>query len=526
MGKHEKLLKQTLLSDYFVAPATNPFEETPEETYSDRLLSDLIGQGACDAELDFESEALAEMQTTSPFPSWNPLPEQPAPEKEATGVPEPADQPAQAWHGDKATVYEYDIADHLANHYPTGLYQGIPYIRTDGVDVVLSNQKLGSLIIESMPLRKTRKVSAASFKHIHSWLQSILDRKGQTLERDRRLVLFENGCYDLWTGHKVPESLLSGKFFPVKIRASYDPDMVPETPVFDSFLEQCSGGDPEIQRLMLEYLAYMLAPCDPETIILMAPTAGSGKSVFANFVREILGVDKTCAIALANFGKSFEVSQIFGKVGNFCLDISSAVLSDSTVATIKRLTGGDAETINAKFRDPFPYNNFAKLTFACNEGGIRLRNPDSGFERRLVVIPFLHAVPKNLMDKHLKEKLWEERDGIIWHAMKALKQLHRRGYAFSSCRAGELLKRQYLGIAEASVQDFIDELCDLSPDEQSWTSTLYEAYLGYCKENQMHPVGRKRFSQLIFSIPSVHAHKFQKNHTQLQGARGIALKSL
>ena len=164
--------------------------------------------------------------------------------------------------------------------------------------------------------------------------------------------------------------------------------------------------------------------------------------------------------------------------------------------------------------------------FSCNENGIRLRNFDSGFARRLQIIPFLHAVPKDQMDKRLPEKLWVERDGIVWHAMKALKQLHYRNYVFTYCREGALLKRKYMGVADASVQDFIDACCTLTPEEQEWTSEIYNAYLEYCHESGEYPVGRKRFSQMIYSIPGVHAQKFQKDHTQLQGARGISLKSL
>ena len=101
MGKKTKLYKQTLLSDFWEPPASNPFEEAPEETFSAQFLSDLIHQGVCDSELDFGSEALAEMQTTSPFPSWNPLPEQPVPEKDAAAVPVPGEQSEKAWRGDR-----------------------------------------------------------------------------------------------------------------------------------------------------------------------------------------------------------------------------------------------------------------------------------------------------------------------------------------------------------------------------------------------------------------------------------------
>ena len=103
--------------------------------------------------------------------------------------------------------------------------------------------------------------------------------------------------------------------------------------------------------------------------------------------------------------------------------------------------------------------------------------------------------------------------------------LYKRGYTFSYCAEGERLKNKYMGVAEPTVQDFINEYCVLSPDEREWTSTLYEEYKAYCRENGLDPVGRKRFGQMIYSIPGVRQHKFQQNLTQLQGADGICLRS-
>jgi len=528
MGKKNKHRKDKLYN-FLPEAAGNPFGEAAESSFEDALLLDFEESGFTDTDADFLSDSACQEVgcTSTPFPSWKAE----IGKDNADSQSAPSSIPATRQNGNRRmtgdAAYEYDVATHLVSNYPTALYQGIPYIKIDGVDTPLNSRLVGSLIERSMPTIQKQKVSSRNFPYIQTWLQAILDGKERTLVRDPHLILFENGCVNFLTGEFVSASQLREKFFPVRIKASYFPDNPPETPVWNKFLEDCSGGAPEIRQLILEFVGYMLAPCDPDQIILMAPAAGSGKSVAGNFVRELLGFEKTCAIALSNFGKSFEVSQIYGKVANFCLDISSAILSDTTVSTIKRLTGaGDPETINAKYQQPFQYINYAKLVFACNEGGIRLRNPDSGFERRLTVIPFLHSLPRHKMDKQLKEKLWQERDGIVWQAVEALKSLYKRGYTFSYCSEGEKLMRQYMGVAEPSVQGFIDEYCVLSSEERAWTSELYSEYLRYCQESDMEPVGRKRFGQMIYTIPGVRPHKFQKDHIQLQGADGICLKDI
>lgn len=523
MAKKNKK-RRNKIADLFPEVASNPFGEATESSFEEQLLLDFDGTGFAAMNTDFLSDSdFQEVGCTSaPFPSWN---AEPVKENVESQAPAARQRENRRMTGD--ATYEYDVAMHLMENYSTALYQGVPYIKRDGVDTPLSIRLVGSLIERSMPKTQKQKVSSRNFPYIQTWLQAILDGKERTLTRDSNLILFENGCVNFLTGKFVPDSQLGGKFFPVRIRASYFPDEPMETPVWNKFLEDCSGGDPEIKRLILEFIGYMLAPCDPDQIILMAPAAGSGKSVLGNFVRELLSMEKTCAVALANFGKAFEVSQIYGKVGNFCLDISSAVLSDAIVSMIKRLTGaGDPETINAKYQQPFQYINYAKLVFACNEGGIRLRNPDSGLERRLCVIPFLYSLPRHKMDKQLREKLWQERDGIVWQAVEALKTLAKRGYTFSYCAEGEKLKRQYMGVPESSVQDFIDEYCVLSSEERAWTGELYSEYLRYCQESGNEPVGRKRFGQMIYAVPGVRPHKFQKDHIQLQGADGICLKDV
>lgn len=525
MGKKRKHEKDILLSELLGRPACNPFGVEEESTFEGDLLTDLMELGKADAsDFSISDQDWEEGYTSTPFPSWKMDQTEPilqVPQQEA----KVSAQEKVSGKKDEM-IYEYDVAEYLANHYQAGLFEGIPYIRMDGVDVALNKMMVGSLIDNSLKRVSKRKIQSNAFNGIQTWLQIILNRQGRILQRDPELMLFTNGCFNFYTGEKIPESRLRDKFFPVRINASFYPDEELETPVWDKFLENCSGGVPEINLLMQEFVGYMLSPSEPDQIMLLSPCAGSGKSVLGNFTRELLGMDKTCAIALSNFGKSFEVSQIYGKVANFCLDISGQVLNDAVVAMLKRLTGaGDPETINIKYKDPFSYINYAKLAFACNEGGLRLRTPDTGLARRLVCVPFLVPCPKNQMDKRLREKLWAERDGIVTKViLNALRDLYRRDYSFTYTVEGERLKKKYMRTVEPSVQMFVDAVCCISPEEREWTSELHKEYVRYCEENDLEPVSRKKFAPMIYSLPGVHQHKFQKNYVQLQGAEGICLK--
>ena len=271
--------KKTGFDAFFPKPEVNPFGEAEELSAKKRLILNVERMYGSSETLDFSNSEVAEGCVSTPFPSWSTEPEKDAPEMQATPATAPPVQQKRSKTMDGDAVYEYDVALHLAKNYPTGLYQGIPYIKLDGVDTPLDNRLVGSLVEKSMPMYQKRKVSARNFPFIQSWLQAILDGEDRILHRDPHLILFENGCYNFMSGEKVPESKLKNKFFPVRIHASYHPDYPQDTPVWDKFLDDCTGGDPEIRQLILEFVAYMLAPCDPDQIILMAPQAGSGKSV-------------------------------------------------------------------------------------------------------------------------------------------------------------------------------------------------------------------------------------------------------
>lgn len=518
MGKRKKLS----FRDPFDAPAYDVFGA--EDSFKAQLIADFSKIGEVDASSDVLCETeWKEGRTSAPFPSWR--------NAEATDYVDNADK-QESRQADKKketrgrAVSEYEIALKLVNTYSTGLFQNIPYIKLNGVDTPVDGRLVGKLINMSLSKDNKDRISGSTFKHIYTWMQAILDTEESTMQRHPHWIMFENGIVNFLTGEFVTNVPTNKFFFPVQVHASYYPNNPSETPVWDQFLEDCSGGDAAVKKLILEFVGYMLSPCEPDRIFILSPCAASGKSITANLTRELLGMDKTCAIALSNFGKPFHVSQLFGKVANYCLDVSQAVLSDSIVATLKRLSGaGDPETIDRKYLDPFPYINYAKLVFACNENGIKIKgNQDGGIARRLICIPFLHSCPKSRMDRQLKEKLWAERDGIVYQALEALRELHYRNYEFTYTEDGERLLRKYLGRVEPSVQRFVDECCVLSPEERTWTSSLYEEYKKYCAQNGLVDIGRYTFGSEIYDLPGVENHKFQKDYIQRQGAEGICLR--
>ena len=128
------------------------------------------------------------------------------------------------------------------------------------------------------------------------------------------------------------------------------------------------------------------------------------------------------------------------------------------------------------------------------------------------------------MDKNLPKKLWEEREAIVHLALKALRKLHFANYVFPVCPESIRLRRLYLGTGDFSVGEFIEQHCQLSPDEREWTDRLYTAYCRFCEENGYEHVTKTLFSRRIHAVNGEQPAKWKDNGTQLHGYSGSSLK--
>ena len=514
--KHKHHKKRLMLLEALPQPVESfvPVNDS-QSSCNDQILSEAVLLDDLLEQIDAQGQDISSMPTPVQLNPSPPLQNEP---------PQIAQAPTQKGPEKKSrTVHEYEVAKYIVDTYYTGLFQDVPYVKLDGVHVPLTDRLVGKLIDKSFKDNTKNSISSNSWKAIFEWIHVLLDNAEHTLRMPERKVLFLNGAYDFVTRKKV--HMTDTDFVPVRINARYDPENIPDTPEFSKFINDCAAGDDQVRNLILSFLGYIISPGSGKHLIVMGPAPDSGKSILGNFTRDLLGRKNTCAISLHRFTNAFEMAQLLGKSANYCLDISGAVLNENTVATLKRLTGSDPETLNPKYKAPIQYENYAKLIFACNEGGIRLKTPDRGFENRLTVIPFLHSVAPENIDPDLPSKLWEERDGIVYYAVEALRQLYLNRYQFPYCKAGEALKAKWMQCPDTTVQQFLNASCVLSEEERIWTSELYDHYCEYCHHHGLKAVTERTFTHRIHSMPGTFPDKWKSGSTQLRGIRGIGLKN-
>ena len=278
---------------------------------------------------------------------------------------------------------------------------------------------------------------------------------------------------------------------------------------------------------MVGYL--LTADMNAKKFVLLQGVGDSGKSVLGRFISSFFNVDSTASVDIFSLGERFALYGLVGKRINASLDLPSGKLNVQSISIIKQLTGGDALTAEAKYETPFKFENTCKLVFASNHQ-LRTTEVDEAFEKRCLVIPFKYAIPKKQQDHSLSEKLENEKQAIAMKALLHYKNLKNNNYEF----IGEefiLQESEIVMSEEKSILFFINECCEFSSqEEKTFTSTLYDAYITFCKDRRLPYCSNiVSFSEILKKncgskiVPSKWRNKAEADGPQ-NGYKGIVLK--
>ena len=161
-------------------------------------------------------------------------------------------------------------------------------------------------------------------------------------------------------------------------------------------------------------------------------------------------------------------------------------MSVDELKTFKKITGGDSLFSEFKGQQGFQYTYSGLLWFCMN------RLPKFGGDdgqwvyNRIMVVNCPNVIPKEKQDKQLQEKMYAERNGIIYKAVMALQTVIANGYRFSEPECIAEARQNYRNI-NSSVIAFADEcLCPwplgkINP--HCTTGRIFKVYAAWCKDN-------------------------------------------
>lgn len=175
--------------------------------------------------------------------------------------------------------------------------------------------------------------------------------------------------------------------------------------------------------------------------MLYSPLGNTGKSVFLNIIKELLGLDNTINIPLQKMSDRFVVADMYGKRVNIVGDQQSNDIEDSS--GFKQATGGDPLKVEFKGKGGFNWVYTGGIVTACNVLPSFTDDKGGHIFDRICLIPCEYTIPSEKRDGKLLSKIINELDGIFLWALEGLKRLRNNNFKFSQCNVSDECIKEY-----------------------------------------------------------------------------------
>lgn len=306
------------------------------------------------------------------------------------------------------------------------------------------------------------------------------------LNADENVINFTNGLLKVSAhgaellGH-TPK-LLSTIQIPCEWKGCESP-----TPVFDRYIHTLADGDEEVIELILETIGVAISNIKGYRMkksVFYVGDGNTGKSQLKSLVERLLGKGNFISIDLREIENRFGTGTLYGTRLAGSSDMSFMRIDE--LKTFKKLTGGDSLFAEFKGQQAFEFVFDGLLWFCMN------RLPKFGGDDgkwiydRILVIKCPNVIPEDKQDKLLLEKLYAEREGIVYKAVMALTRVIANGYRFSEPTVVTKNRREYARDNNTALSFFTEcmEYKSYVPIKERFTvGQIYDAYKGWCSNN-------------------------------------------
>ena len=314
------------------------------------------------------------------------------------------------------------LAEHMAESENVFYAAETYYVYRNGVYVEMPELEAQKLIRDKMISTETKMNQITDAEH--QW-RILVQKDLRELNANPFIINLKNGLYNLQEDKLVEHT--PDYYSTVQLNASYDPKA--QCPRFKQYLKEVLDVDqiPLIQ----EMLGYFLVPITrAQKCFVIVGEGGAGKSQLLLVLNQVLlGSENVSNVSWQALNERFKTAELFGKLANIFADLPTKNIDDNGI--FKALVGEDYLTVEKKNKNPFSFQSKARLLFSCNTIPRNLGDKSEGFYRRLILIRFDHAVPEDIKDPNLLEKLRNEADGIFLFALEGLRRLIGNNYKFS-----------------------------------------------------------------------------------------------
>jgi len=309
------------------------------------------------------------------------------------------------------------------------------------------------------------------------------------------LLIAPNGTIYLktseWVKHSDPTDCITHM-----VTTPYNPKA--KCDEFRKFILSIADGSEELANYILFIFAYCLTGlCTEQKIYIFYGAGANGKSVALEVLREVVGAELIVHVdskTLVKNGRTIreDIARFDGARLATCSEIGVQDTLDEPL--VKGLTGGDKVTGRSLYQNSKEFFNQAKIILSSNFLP-EIEGSDHGIERRLEVIPFTRTFKEGEeMDKNIKSKLLEEKEGILALLVYTAKLYFEKG--MTPPEEVRKATAEYIQTGN-SVKQFNNECCTPTPNrkEESALSVVYPVYVKYCQENGLQASSNHEFTK-------------------------------
>jgi putative DNA primase/helicase len=366
--------------------------------------------------------------------------------------------------------------------------------QNDDKDQVRKLRKTQMQIYRRVSRLRTEHGRTVTLKFAHTNISDPMDVLGEQLDQDPWLLACANGVIDLRTGIPRagrPEDLLT-KASPVEFKGLKEP-----APEWKKALLEIMDGDKKMVAFLQRLLGYAITGSTRDNVLPVLHGRGrNGKTTIVEIMKEVMGDGLVSPIqsemlldqvrARSSAGPSPDIMALRG------LRMAYASETDEhrrfSAAKVKWLSGSDSLTGRRPHdRHQTTFRSTHKLFLFTNHKPHAPAHDYSFWERlHLVKFPlsFVARAPREdrerRTDPDLMKKLTGELPGILAWLVRGCLQWQSQGLA-----PPEQVKKATLEYQreEDTLADFIEECCQLDPEERVGASELYAAFETWWQDN-------------------------------------------
>jgi P4 family phage/plasmid primase-like protien len=324
---------------------------------------------------------------------------------------------------------------------------------------------------------------AEALNHINTDLNYVSQ---DDLNADEGIINFQNTLLRVTPTELIPVPHTPDIYSTIQIPCDWVGQDIP-TPVFDSYINKLADGDMEIVQLLLEFVGVCISNVKGyrmKKALFLVGEGDTGKSQIKSLVEMLLGKGNFLGIDLKEIESRFGTGAVYNTRLAGSSDMS--FLSVDELKTFKKMTGGDSLYAEFKGQQAFEFTYNGLLWFCMN------RLPKFGGDDgkwvydRIMVVECRNVIPKAEQDKELLDKMYAERDGIVYKAVKALQTVIANGYRFSEPTSVTEAREKYQTENNTVISFFEDCMCEREGGkitDACTTGKIYKVYKEWCRDN-------------------------------------------